>query len=58
MKSSSKDIYNVSKDSISNKYCSFELYIHQRILKKNTVFNIDNKNECFLASNCAYYNDF
>jgi len=37
-------MYNVTKDSISNKCCSFELSIHQRILGKKwykTVFNID-----------------
>ena len=34
IKSDSKDIYNVTKDYISNKCCSFELSIHQRILKR------------------------
>jgi len=36
-----------NKDSILNKRCSFELSIHQRILKKKictTVFNIENNN--------------
>ncbi len=31
--SGSKDIYNVTKDSISNKFCSFKLSIHRQILK-------------------------
>jgi len=48
-------MYNVTKDCISNKCCSFELSIHQRILKNKNVscfvlffqqyeavFNIDN----------------
>jgi len=30
IKSDSKDIYNVTKDSVSNKCCSFERSIHQR----------------------------
>jgi len=30
----SKDIYNVTKDSISNKCCSFELSIHQKNMDK------------------------
>jgi len=34
IKSDGKDIYNVTKDSISNKCCSSELSIHQKILKK------------------------
>ncbi len=34
IKSDSKDVYNVPKYSISSKCCSFELSIHQRILKK------------------------
>jgi len=35
MKSDSKDIYNVTKYSLSDKCCSFELNIYQRILKRN-----------------------
>ncbi|XDV46539.1 hypothetical protein PO909_014421, partial [Leuciscus waleckii] len=38
IKSDSKDIYNVTKDSISNKCCSFELSIHQRIMKMYQCF--------------------
>jgi len=33
IKRDSIDIYNVTEDSISDRCCSFELYIHQRILK-------------------------
>jgi len=33
MKGDTKDIHNVTKYSISHKLCSFELFIHQRILK-------------------------
>ena len=38
IKNDSKDIYNVTKDYISNKCCSFELSIHQRILKKKILY--------------------
>jgi len=51
IKSDSKDIYNVTKYYTSNKCCSFELSIHQRIMNKHfyiTVFNIDANNEHFL----------
>jgi len=34
IKSYSKDIYNVTQDYISDKCCSFELSIHQIILRK------------------------
>jgi len=48
MKSYSKDIYNVRKDYILNKCCSFELSIHHRILGGKMVhdyfFNIENNN--------------
>jgi len=37
IESDSKDIYNVTKDSISDKCCSFELSIHQRM--KYEVFS-------------------
>jgi len=53
----SKDIYNVTKDPISNKSCSFGRPIRQIILNnkmydgfhKNilTVFVIDNNYKCF-----------
>ncbi len=36
---------------------SFELSNNQRILKKKTVFNIDNI-KCFLSTDWAYLNDF
>ncbi len=35
IKSESKDIYYVTKDFCFKYCCSLELYIHQRILKKN-----------------------
>jgi len=35
IKSYSKDIYNVKKDSNLNKCCSFELSIHHRIMGGN-----------------------
>ncbi len=60
IKSESKDFYNVTKDYISNKCCSFELSISQRILEENvskyevTVFNIDDNQKCFLSSKSAY----
>ncbi len=50
-----------------DKCCSFELSVHQRILKIKgitvftkiwTVFNIDNNQKCFLSSKSAYYYDF
>jgi len=50
IKSYSKDIYNVRKDYILNKCCSFELSIHHRILGGKwytTVFNIENNNLFF-----------
>jgi len=49
MKSCSKDIYNVRKDYILNKCCSFERSIHHRILGGNgtRLFNIENNNLCF-----------
>ncbi len=62
-KSDSNDIYNVTKISISNECCSFELFVHQRILKNKcimvstnilsstTVFDIDNNKKSFLSSN-------
>jgi len=37
IKSYSKDIYNVKKDYILNKRCSFELSIHHRILGRKMV---------------------
>jgi len=48
--------------SNSNKHCSFELYIHQRILKKmfiivlssTAVFSIDNNNKCLLSTKPSY----
>ncbi len=49
----------LQKISISNKYCSFELYIHERqksisvstkILISTTGFSIDNDQKCFLSS--------
>ncbi len=54
-----KYLYNVTK--YSNKSCSFELSIHQRVLKhfpnilsSTTVFNIDTNNKCLLNSKSAY----
>ncbi len=38
IKSDSKDIYNVTNISISNKSCSFESSLHQGILKKLSQF--------------------
>jgi len=69
IKSGSKDIYNVT---ISNKCCSFEISINQRILEKSftvfakekknvnstTVFNATNSMGCFLCSKLANYHDF
>jgi len=45
--------------SISNKCCSFELSIHQRILKVKciTVSNIDNNHKCLLSIRSSYYSD-
>jgi len=56
IKSDNKGIYNVTKDPISNKCCSFELSIHQIILKNEitvstniwTVFNTDDNHKCLL----------
>ena len=48
IKSDSKDIYNVTKDYISNKCCSFELSIHQRILKKKILYT-NNLYNCLSA---------
>ncbi len=60
----------LQKISISNKHCSFELSIIQRILKKlnvshvsqifgsTTVSNSDNNQKCLLSSKSAYYNNF
>ncbi len=68
IKSDSEDI--LQKISTLNKFCSFELSIHQRILKNKmftvstqilcstTVFNMDNNQKCFLSSKSAYYYDF
>jgi len=52
IKSYSKDIYDVRKDYILNKCCSFELSIHHRIWGVKwytTVFNIENNNLHFLS---------
>ncbi len=47
IKRDSKYIYNVTKDF--KLCCSFELFVHQRILKKiTTVFIIDNNEKSFL----------
>jgi len=57
IKSYSKDIYNAIKNSILNKYCSFELSIHHGILEGKwytTVFNIENNNICFRSIKSAY----
>ncbi len=57
IKSNSKNIYRVKNNYISNKICSFELYIHQRILNKNVhtdVFNVDNNMKYFLSTKSAY----
>ncbi len=37
IKSDSKDIYNVTKNDISNKCCSFALSVQQRILKNKQI---------------------
>jgi len=44
-------IYNVTEDSVSNKRCSFQLFIHQRILKNKKIsspkiWKIDNNHKC------------
>ncbi len=60
----SKDALSLAY-SVSNKCCSFDLSIHQRILKKcitvstkikssTNDFNIDNNIKCFLSSKSAY----
>ncbi|MDN8907574.1 hypothetical protein Q0O77_14770, partial [Staphylococcus aureus] len=64
-----KTFIMLQKISISNKCCSFELSIHQRILKKSTtvstkilssttVFNIDNNMTFYLSTKSACSNDF
>jgi len=58
IKSGSKDL---SKNYISNKCCSFELSIHQNILKKEAQpFStlIIFKTKYCLSSKLAHYNDF
>lgn len=45
----------------SNKYCNFELYIHQKILKKlstSTVLAMVIKKYISLSTKSANYNDF
>jgi len=66
IKSDSKDIYNVTKDvlslfiwtSYSSKNPEKSVSVSTEILSSTTVFNIDNKNKCFLSSKSAYYKDF
>ncbi len=51
----------LQKISISNERCSFELSIHQRILKISsspTVFSIDDINKYYFSTKSAYLNDF
>ncbi len=48
--------------NVSNKGCSFELSIIQRIVKNKCIsfhktFNIGNNKKCFLSSKSAYYYD-
>ncbi len=51
----------LQKITILNKLCSFESSIHQRVLKKSihktikqsNVFNIYNKQECFMSTSTA-----
>ncbi len=65
IKIESKNIYNVAKDSISNKCYHFEYSIHLWILKNKMsqvpqkystvqLFNIDNNQKCFLSNKAAY----
>jgi len=54
IKSDSLYIYNVTKDSISNKCCSFEFSINQRILKRNVYCLADNIQKRFLSIRSSY----
>lgn len=47
-KSDSDNIYNIAKDSISNKSCPFELFDHQRILKNKMYHGFQENNEHWL----------
>jgi len=48
-------VTKLQKNDISDKCCSFELSIHQIILKKKTVVNIDkNTNKYFLSIKSSY----
>jgi len=66
IRSDSKDIYNVTNDSISDKCCSFDIAIHLSILRDKmyvstkiwTFFNIDNNHKCLLSIRSWYQSDF
>ncbi len=56
IKSDSKDVYNVTEFIFLNKYCSSELYIHQKILKKVHSFYKNIKQQNNQSSIITYNN--
>jgi len=58
IKSIKSHLISIYKNYISNKCCSYELSIYQRILKKMSIVSttVDNIKNNFLSSNSAYKN--